>query len=398
MISLVDYLSTAGYQVYVLTSDGVDFGYLGYEHIRDKATIVYLHDPIKFAMQKTVRRQLDNTKSGKRKFPRLLRFMKNAVYELLMPDPGILMRKKYTEAAAKLLVENNIENVIVSSPPHSMQLVGLALKKRFGERINLIVDYRDSWNGRAIFRQKTALGRLIARLMERQVLQHSDHFSYVSVPILSKAIEISQIPLDKKSCLIMNGFDDFVVDLPTSHSGTEDTDKIRVGHFGMINDEEGSYRNIKKVLDAITADAQICDKVQFEFYGQAKLSNKYQTDAILFFDNLPYDDARKKMLEMDFLLLFHATSGDSDEVITGKFFEYVASKKPIICISPKNMEARRLVTELGVGFVADIDSPEEINNVLLNLPRSANVQYYARVDVSDFGRSKQNEKMRALLR
>jgi hypothetical protein len=398
VLSLVDYLSDAGFKTYVLTSDGVDFGYLGYEHVRDKATIVYLNDPFKIAMQKTVRHQLDAKKSSNKIFPHFLRSIKNVAYELLMPDPGILMRKKYIEAAYRLLIENNIDNVIVSSPPHSMQLVGLALKRMCGEKVNLVVDYRDSWNGRAIFRQKTVLGRMMARLMEKRVLQACDHFTYVSAPIMHKAFKISGVALDKKSCLVMNGFDDSLPDISVPTKIVTGTKKIRVGHFGMINDESGSYRDVKRILDAIADDPQICKEVQFEFYGQAKLSGKCQQDGVLFFDNLPYSEARKKMLEMDFLLLYHATADDSDEVVTGKFFEYVASKKPIICISPEDMEARRMIVELGIGLVADIDFPEEISQLLLSLSGQVEERYYEGVDVSAFGRSKQNEKMLALLR
>lgn len=397
MLSLVDFLNKAGYEVYVLTSDGVDFGYLGYGEIVDKAKIVYLHDPLKITTQKAVRSQIGTKGAKGTLLPRLLRVLKSVLYELLVPDPGVLMRKKYLEAASGLITENNIANVIVSSPPHSMQLVGLALKKRFGEKINLAVDYRDSWNGGAIFRQKTAIGEMIARSIEKRVLKYCDHFLYVSAPILDKAKLISPGSLDKKSHLVMNGFDDTVA-IPATAEKKSGNKKIRVGHFGMVNDVAGSYRNVKKIIEVIAGDPEISDKVQFEFYGQAKLSGDYKKEGILFFDNLSYIEARKKMLEMDYLMMFHATSGDSDEVITGKFFEYVASEKPIICISPEDMEARRLVARLGIGLVADIEDADEMRHLMLDLPRLADAGYYAGVDASDFSRSKQYEKILPLLR
>lgn len=397
VLSFVDYFSSNGYQVFVLTSDGVNFGYLGYESIVDKAEVIYLRDSFKTAMQRTIRGQLDNQKKRAGLSSLFLRFAKNVVYELLMPDPGILMRRKYIKAASKLLIENNIENVLVSSPPHSMQLVGLSLKKQLGERVNLIVDYRDSWNGSQIFRQKTALGRFVARVLEKQVLKNCDYFSYVSTPMLAKAIAISQLSLNAKARLVMNGFDDH---LHIDHVLPQkiERQKIRVGHFGMINDEEGSYRNIRKLMDVLSSNPHICDKVQFEFYGQAKLTNKYHAEGVLFFDNLSYAEARKKMLEMDFLLLFHAVVGDSDEVITGKFFEYVASEKPILVISPVDMEARRLVLDLKIGVAADVESSEDIAQALSNMPGATKNEYYAEVNASDFARSKQNEKILKLFR
>lgn len=395
--SLVEFLHDQGWRVFVLTSDGVDFGYLGYDHIVDKAEITYLEDPLKRKIQAGVRMQLQQAASdqGVGRL-RMLRLMKSVAYELLIPDPGIAMRAKYISQARRLIDAFGIANVIVSSPPHSMQLVGSALKRRYGASLNYIVDYRDSWNTRQAFAQKTLLGRLIARRMERRVLACCDHFLYVSRPIIRKAEASFGLELERKSHLVMNGFDDRVcIEISRSRAAH---DRLRIGHFGMLNAEEGSYRDIRPLLQVFEVYPELEERVQFEFYGQMKLEHDLRCPGMVFFDNLSYADARRKMLEMDALLLYHATGGDSDEVITGKFFEYVASQRPILCVSPEDMEARRLVEEYRLGAWADVDQSEQVIDMLLKLDAIMQETTFADVDVAAFGRSRQFEKILPLLR
>ncbi len=402
VLALVDFLHKSGVEVFVLTSDGVDFGYLGYEGVKEKAHIFYLRDTFKISMQKAVRQQYVAEQSNKKAvYSRFLKWIKSFIFELLVPDPGVLVRKAYFSQACNLIEQHGIENVLVTSPPHSMQLIGAALKKHFASKINLIVDYRDSWNGRRIFRQKTWLGRKVAERMERNVLRHCDWLTYVSAPMLAKVERIAGIPLDAKARLVMNGFDDAVAldhhQASPPKVSTENS-KVRIGHFGIINDEDGSYRDIRRLFVALHDNRALAEKIELHFYGQAKLTGKYKLPGVAFHDNLPYKQAREKMLEMDYLLLYHATSEDSDEVITGKFFEYVASKKPMICLSPVDMEARRLIEKWNMGYVVDVDSPDAIRQLLLNLEKPMEDQFYSDCDISEFSRSKQNQKIIELLR
>ena len=72
---------------------------------------------------------------------------KNILTNLLQPDLyTYTWNEKAIKAASDLILSHNISHVITTSPPHSTQLIGLKLKKRFKNKINWIVDFRDLWS------------------------------------------------------------------------------------------------------------------------------------------------------------------------------------------------------------------------------------------------------------
>jgi glycosyltransferase involved in cell wall biosynthesis len=51
------------------------------------------------------------------------------------------------------------------------------------------------------------------------------------------------------------------------------------------------------------------------------------------------------------LLLITVLGSKGKEILTGKIFEYLASKKPIIAIAPKDNLASKLIKSLGAGII-----------------------------------------------
>jgi glycosyltransferase involved in cell wall biosynthesis len=75
---------------------------------------------------------------------------------------------------------------------------------------------------------------------------------------------------------------------------------------------------------------------------------------------VPHDEAVDTMVRSDALLLVIPRGPFADGVITGKLFEYLASGRPILCLTPVDGEAARMVRAHGAGVVADIDDEREI--------------------------------------
>ena len=101
---------------------------------------------------------------------------------------------------------------------------------------------------------------------------------------------------------------------------------------------------------------------------------------------------------MHYLLILHTDPASSDEVITGKFFDYIKARRPILCFSPENTEAARLVKRWQVGEWLDSQVPERALQALSTLrPRD----YPALLDdelVSSFARNGQYRKLFEKLR
>ena len=60
---------------------------------------------------------------------------------LFIPDARVLWVKPSVRFLSNYIQENQIETIITTGPPHSVHLIGLALKKKF--KIQWIADFRD---------------------------------------------------------------------------------------------------------------------------------------------------------------------------------------------------------------------------------------------------------------
>ncbi|MFC1826330.1 hypothetical protein ACFLZQ_00155, partial [Thermodesulfobacteriota bacterium] len=325
------------------------------------------------------------------------KLMEYAIENIFIPDAGISMVNQYTEIADQLINKHSIKNIIVSSPTHSMQLVGKSLKKRFGEKINFIADFRDSWNTRPTFGKHFFISDYISRKMERGVLSNCDHFTYVSEPILTKIEDTFHLNIKSRATLIMNGFNESI----QIHQNDEakKRDKIKIGYFGTATDLAKSNLSIHTLLEVLKPNPEFQEGLEFYFYGALGFAYHDPKDfpCIQNKGSVSHADALKKMGEMDFLLLLYSDPKSSDEVITGKIFEYISRKKPIICLSPKNMEARRIIEMYGIGITIDIEDPKDIKKKIESLPTFLNKDFYKDLDISQFKRENQYKKFLELL-
>jgi hypothetical protein len=137
----------------------------------------------------------------------------------------------------------------------------------------------------------------------------------------------------------------------------------------------------------------------FEFYGAVELSSETKENSfqIHIHKRIAHEAALQKMADMDFLLFIYSNPQSSDEVISGKLFEYISVHKPIICFGPKNMEARRIVEKYGIGITIDIEDPIDIEKKLESLPDFLGKDFYKDLNISQFKRENQYQKFLELL-
>ena len=126
-INMADYLKKNGYNVFILTSDGYNFGYLGYHKVVKKFNTFYLNDPLKSYLQSKQQRLMISN-NYKINFLKVLyvplRFiLKKLIKFFLVPDIGITVYFKYCHKSFELINEHKISSVIITSPPFSMNLL-----------------------------------------------------------------------------------------------------------------------------------------------------------------------------------------------------------------------------------------------------------------------------------
>ncbi len=292
---------------------------------------------------------------------RLSRFIRG---NLFIPDPRLGWKKYAVKNALKLIDEQNIEVVITTGPPHSTHLIGHALKKK--RPVKWIADFRDPWTDIYYYNSlyHSALAKWIDRKLEEKVLSASDHIITVSHALKDLLAKKTRQPLHGKISVITNGFDsaDFQDINPVP------AEKFTITYTGTISK---SYR-IEGFIGALALLPQeIKNRILIRFVGnvpndiidlfrQNNLSGQLELIGYV-----PHHEAINYMAGASLLLMAIPDVPDNKVIITGKFFEYLAAKRPILVIGPKGGDVERILESTKSGALAGYAEVEKMKEILI---------------------------------
>jgi glycosyltransferase involved in cell wall biosynthesis len=130
-------------------------------------------------------------------------------------------------------------------------------------------------------------------------------------------------------------------------------------------------------------DISVLDSL--EKYGLKKFLNKI--------DYLPHADTIKLQQESQLLLLLINNSKNAKGILTGKFFEYMAAQRPIICIGPADGDAAKILAETNSGLISGYEDHEGLKRNILDLyskykqntlvVNSGNIARYSRLSLTE---------------
>ena len=101
---------------------------------------------------------IDNSIKGK-----LLRFVRGNFF---LPDPRRGWNKYAFKKASELIESEDIRHIITTSPPHSTQLIGLKLKRKY-PALKWVADLRDPWTD--IYYYQQFYPTLISRSIDQKI-------------------------------------------------------------------------------------------------------------------------------------------------------------------------------------------------------------------------------------
>jgi glycosyltransferase involved in cell wall biosynthesis len=271
-------------------------------------------------------------------FQKIARFIRGNFF---IPDS----RKGWNDFAYKKAVEvlerENIDTVITTSPPHSTQLIGLKLKETLN--IKWIADLRDPWTD--IYYYKSMLHTKWAKRKdlnyEKKVIEKSDKIVVVSDSIKQLLINKSNLIQESKIHVIPNGFDEDDFLFPS----TNEDRKFLLSYVGTIT-KDYPLDSIKKSIANLN--------ISIEFTGKADEPTKHLLNGIAGFNNhVKHKESINLLLASDMLLLVIPKIANNKGILTGKLFEYLGARKPILCIGPTDGDAAKIIQECKAGKTFD---------------------------------------------
>jgi len=283
----------------------------------------------------------------------------------LIPDPRRFWIKPSVRFLSDYLKENPVDAVITTGPPHSMHLIGMGLKKNFPS-LPWVADFRDPWTNIDFYKDLnlTWLADKIHHKLEREVIQNAD-----TVLVVSRGMEEEfALMKPKKLQVITNGYDESDVQV-----GTLALDgRFSISHIGTLNAARNP-RIVWKVLSEICAvnvdfkkDLQIQLVGKVDFSVLEDIQSYGLQEQLLKIDYLSHSEAIAKQNSSQVLMLLINQSGNAKGILTGKFFEYLAAKRPILAVGPTDGDAAVVLNETGAGVIVDFADEQETKTAILN--------------------------------
>lgn len=248
-------------------------------------------------------------------------------------------------------------DIIYASAP---QYTALLIASRLSNYIKVpwIAEFRDLWMDnpyihRPLWREK------IESLVEKKILLSSSGVITVSQPLTKVITNKFSLPTHT----ITNGFD--AEDFMNLHLDKRPSRKLNIVYTGKIYD---GYRDPLPLIQAISKIQSLSSNIQVDFYGtySHNLENfitEYNlTHVVTIHPMVTYKESLKLQLEADILLLLTWNSPSEKGVYTGKLFEYIGARRPILAIGSMDNVAADLIRERKVGVVEN--DPDKLANIL----------------------------------
>ncbi len=280
-----------------------------------------------------------------------------------IPDARKFWVKPSVRFLSEYLKNNKVDVVITTGPPHSLHLIGMELKKRFP--IKWISDFRDPWSDIDYFHQLPLTEKTIQKHkeLEKKVLQQSD-----AVIVIGKTMKEKFDKFNRNIHVISNGFDGDI-----AASEKELDKKFSITHIGLMNADRNPKILWKALSEIMNENSEFTKDLEIKFIGEvADEVKKYIADHKLventkYITYVPHQKVIVYQTMTQVLLLAVNNVPSAKGIITGKIFEYLQAKRPIIAIAPLNGDLAEIINKTNAGFVVEFEDKENLKKTILDL-------------------------------
>jgi glycosyltransferase involved in cell wall biosynthesis len=277
----------------------------------------------------------------------------------MWPDGGRGWAPLALVAAHKEIRRQRPDVILSTSAPAGAHLAAIWLSRRTG--IPWVADFRDEWSSNpASTTQPERLKRLAARA-ERAISATASR-----VVVAADRFELAGMEEnDPRRFVILNGVDP--ADLPPQPVEPP-SDRFVLAHVGTVYESRNPSPVLRVIANLAKRGEIERDRFEIRFVGSIWHEDFAPPNGIRFesVGYLTHSAAVREMHSATALLLFVS---NPSLAVAGKLFEYLASGRPLLCVTSPDNFASRLVREWDAGVTADPDNPAEIEAAIVTLWR-----------------------------
>lgn len=318
-----------------------------------------------------------NDVSGGKKASKIEKFRdKFMIFSHYIPGVGFIPPSRVVKA-----IESNINLkefprtiLFTTQPPLICHEVGIRLKQKYKSNIFWVADYRD----------------LVKHYMQPdlEISKKADRLNILTLKSADLIVTVSEglkelllkdsigngFNIEDKIIVINNGFDDSISN-NYYQNNIHLYSKIRIVHTGRLYRGLRNPKTLFKAISLLSKNTR--EKIEIISAGpDEKLFLQYARELNVL-DNVKSlgfitKEKALNLQESASILLVIKFNDDEEGILTGKFFEYLRLKKPIIVIGDRDNEFNRLAQKIGGIKIFGYNQSEELSIFLDKCVQSGN--------------------------
>jgi hypothetical protein len=202
------------------------------------------------------------------------------------------------------------------------------------------------------------------RRLERKVLQAANVVTVVSHDMKRQFEEMGF----RNIRVIQNGFDPDDFDSPVQNTDPE----FSMTHIGTIVPSRNPDTLWSVLSEFVKEDKDLAKDLVIRMIGAVDYSVTRSLDEhnlgawVQTVDYLPHQEAVEMLKRSQILLLLINNTPNAKGILTGKFFEYMNSGRPILAIGPTDGEAAHILKETGTGEMVEFSDRNNLKRLILD--------------------------------
>jgi len=281
-----------------------------------------------------------------------------------IPDPKLFWIKSSVKYLQRYLNKNDVDVIISSGPPHSMHLIAQKLHQK--NDVKWLADFRDPWSD--IYYNKDfkelSFAKNKNKKLEELVLKNAD-----CVLTVSNALKKEFSKKANRVEVVTNGYDDELQE-PTKEPLDK---KFTISYIGLLP-KQSNPENLFRVLQVLCSQHKGFENdLQLNFIGdisdvvKTAVFNNKLADNSCFIDYVAHAKAVEYQRKAQVLLLLIPNVKKCKGILTGKLFEYLIAKRPILAIGPEDGDLADIINDTNAGVIVDFENEDKLSSEIIKL-------------------------------
>jgi glycosyltransferase involved in cell wall biosynthesis len=258
-----------------------------------------------------------------------------------------------------------VDAIVSTGPPHSTHMIAMHLSLK--RKLPWLADFRDPWTNIDFYKdlKLTSWADKKHRRMELDVLRSASAVTVISTSMASDFNKIHHRQYE----VITNGFDT----TDTDHPSPAPDRKFSIAHIGTLVSSRNPVTLWEALKRLVSSNPRLAGDLEIKLVGKVDFSvteslERYGlTRFVRKIDYMPHNEVVACQQQSQVLLLIINNTPNAKMILTGKFFEYLAAKRPVLCLGPEDGDAARILSETNAGLLAGFGDIETMRSHILRL-------------------------------